>query len=199
MFRRITLAALAGVFAIGLASCAETPSEAPKEEAAAPAPEVKEPEGPFYEITKEEILSHPDWTSRNIMFKSAKLGDKTNSVQKNFGEFMATEPLGDLYRTIYDKGAYGVYTHQMTNELQKIELYSSFSDKVTDPKLKKLLASGDLEYMRQLFGPEEGLDVNPMTTGSESIYDSKGFRFVKYDLPGGIKVNSLLFSLMKKK
>ena len=45
----------------------------------------------------------------------------------------------------------------------------------------------------------EGLDVNSGTTGQESIYDAKGFRFVKYDLAGGVKVSALLFSKMPKK
>ena len=87
----------------------------------------------------------------------------------------------------------------MTGVLQKIEIYSRFAEKIKDAKLRRLLTTGNLDEMRKTFGPEQGQDVNPNTTGSESIYDDKGFRFVKYELPGGIKFSALLFSQMKKK
>jgi hypothetical protein len=197
MFYKITLAAFLGLVALTFSSCAE----APKEEPAPVATETKpaEPEGPFYDLTKDELLTHPDWTSRNITFMGAKIGDKTKDIEKNFGALDATEPLGDHYRSIYEKVSYAVYTHKMTGELQKIEIYSKAADKVKDPKLRKLLSGGNLDYMREILGPEEGLDVNPNTTGSETIYDAKGFRFVKYELPGGIKFNALLFQKMPKK
>jgi hypothetical protein len=127
----------------------------------------------------------------------AKIGDKTKDVEKNFGKLDATEPLGDFYRSIYDK-SFAIYTHKMTGELQRIEIYSHKPDRVKDAKLRRLLTGGDLDYMREILGPEEGLDVSPLTTGSESIYDAKGFRFVRYELPGNVKFNALLFSKIWK-
>lgn len=198
MFNRTTLVAILGMPFLLLVSCAE----APKEEAApvaVEAPKTPEPEGPFYELTKDDITNHPDWTSKNITFMGAKIGDKTTQVQKNFGAPDATEPVGDHYRTIFEKASYATYTHKMTGELQKIEIYSRFAEKIKDAKLRKLVSGGNLEYMREILGPEQGQDVNPNTTGIESIYDDKGFRLVKYELPGGVKFNALLFSQIKAK
>jgi hypothetical protein len=84
----------------------------------------------------------------------------------------------------------------MTGELQKIELYSRFAGQIADPKFKKLLSSGDLNYMREAFGMEESSELNLNTTGMEYIYDAKGFRFAEYMLATG-KMNSLLFSKIK--
>jgi hypothetical protein len=200
MFDNISPRFLFGALCIllcGFASCAEAPEDVPE-----PVVEAKvapEPVGPFYELTKDEITSHPDWTSKNITFLGARLGDKlTPELQKKFGKLKATEPLGDFYRSIYDEVSYALYSHKMTGQLQKIEIYPRYAEKIKDPRLRKLLTSGDLEYMREILGPEEGSDVSPMTTGAESVYDSRGFRFVKYDLPNGVKLDSLLFSQMKK-
>jgi hypothetical protein len=172
---------------------------APEEEEA-PAAEAKEaePQGPYYELTKDDITTHEGWTSRNITLLGAKIGDKTNAVSKNFGKLVVTEPMGDYYRTVYDDVSYAIYTHQMTGVLHKIEIYNRFAPKVKDANLRKMLSSGDVETVRKILGPEEGLDLNPSTTGEETIYDAKGFRFVKYNLEGGTKLESLLFSQMKK-
>ena len=189
MFRRLTMSATLGALILTASSCAE---EAPKEEAPAPvaADTAPKEEGPFYELTKDDITSHPDWTSMNVTFKGAKLGDKKLPDALSKGE--KTDPIGDHYRTIFEKSKFAIYTYKMTGELQKIEIYNA--DQVADPKLKKLLSSGDLKYMRDTFGMEETTEQNIFTNGMEFGYDSKGFRFVQYPQ----KVNGLLFSKIKK-
>jgi hypothetical protein len=179
-------------------SCAVEPTTEEEEQPAeSEAADSKPIEGPYYELTKDDITSHPDWTSMNIMLKGAKIGDKTTAVEKQLGALDKTEPVGpDHYRTAFEKSSYSVYTHKMTGELQKIELYSRFAGQIADPKFKKLLSSGDLNYMREAFGMEESSELNLNTTGMEYIYDAKGFRFAEYMLATG-KMNSLLFSKIK--
>ena len=62
MFRRITLSAMLGGLIL-TASCAEAPKE---EEAPVAKAAPAKVEGPFYELTKDEVTSHPDWTSMNV-------------------------------------------------------------------------------------------------------------------------------------
>src|SRR5688572_25551182 len=98
MFRRFTLSALLGVLIFTVASCAEET----KEETPAPAAETKpaEPEGPFYELTKDEITSHADWTSKNVTYKGVKIGEKSQSFEEKVGKFSGTDPIGGHYRAI---------------------------------------------------------------------------------------------------
>jgi hypothetical protein len=195
MLRRITLSAILG----GLILTASCAAEAPKEEEApvtdaAPA----KVEGPYYELTKDEVTSNPDWTSMNVTLKGAKIGDKTTAVEKAFGEAVKNDSIGGMfYRTIYEKSRFAIYTFQMSGELQKIEIYSHMADQIKDPKFKKLLSGGSLDYMREAFGMEEMAEMNADTTAMEYFYDAKGFRFAKYEM-GGNKVNALIFSKMKK-
>ena len=194
MFRRMTLSAILGGLIL-TASCAEAPKE---EEAPAPEAAPAKVEGPYYELTKDEVTSNPDWTSMNVTLKGAKIGDKTTAVEKAFGEAVKNDSIGGMfYRTIYEKSRFAIYTFQMSGELQKIEIYSYMADQIADPKFKKLLTGGSLDYMREAFGKEEGAELNPDTTAMEYFYDAKGFRFAKYEM-GGNKVNALLFSKMKK-
>jgi hypothetical protein len=194
MFRRLTLSATLGVL-IFAASCAETKTEEEPVEAPKAAPVE---EGPFYELTKDDITSHPDWTSKNITFKGAKIGDKRDAIEKALGKGEKTDVVGtDHYRTMFDKSSFAIYTFQMTGELQKIEIFGKSADQIADPKLKRLLSTGDLKFMRETFGMEELSEQNFNTTGMEYAYDAKGFRFVQY-MTGGQKVNSLLFSKIVK-
>jgi hypothetical protein len=190
------LAATLGVLLLA-ASCAEQPKadEAPAPAAdKAPAPEKVA--GPYYELTKDDVTSHPDWTSMNVTFKGAKIGD--TKVEKTLGKADKTEPVGvDHYRTIFDKSSFAIYTYKMTGELQKIEIFARLADQIADPKLKKLLSTGDLKYMREAFGMEEKAEVNFDTTAMEWYYDAKGFRFAEYNLTGQ-KVYSLIFFKIKK-
>lgn len=195
MFRRLTLSATLGAL-IFTASCAETKTEEAPEAAPAAAPVE---EGPFYELTKDEVTSHPDWTSKNITFKGLKIGDKGPAIKKALGEGEKTDNVSpDHYRTVFDKSGFAIYTFKMTSELQKIEIYSKSASQIADPKFKKLLSTGDLKFMREAFGMEEKSEQNPNSTGMEYFYDERGFRFVEYNL-GGQKVNALLFSKMVKK
>jgi hypothetical protein len=199
MFRRLALSATLGGLLLTVMSCAEEPQKKEGEPAPAAKAAPAEPEaaGPVYELTKDQITSHPDWTSMNIAFKGAKLGDKGSAIDKALGKGEKTEPIGPQYRTIYGKSSFAIYTFQNTGELQKIEIYGKIADQIADAKLRQLLSSGDLEFMRKTLGKEEMSEQNFNTTGMEYIYDAKGFRFVTYNL-GGQKVNSLLFSKVKK-
>lgn len=191
MFRGITLSAILGLLTITAASCAEPPTE----DETAPAPEVQapaEPEGPFYELTKEDITSHEGWTSMNVMFKGVKIGDKTTDVESNLGTFDKTDLVGEYYRTIYEKSSYAVYTQKMTGELVGIEIYTRSANLIADPKLKKLLSGGSLDQMHEILGMEDSAELNYNTTAMEYIYNSKGFRFAKYNL-GGTPVDALIF------
>jgi len=195
MFRRLTLSATLGALLLA-ASCAETKVEEAPDEAPAPAPVQ---EGPFYELTKDEITSHPDWTSKNITFKGLKIGDKGPAIEKALGKSDKIDNVSpEHYRSIYGQSSFAVYTFKNTTELQKIEIYGKIAGQIADPKFKKLLSTGDLKYMREAFGMEEKAEQNFNTTGMEYIYDSKGFRFVQYNT-GGQKVNALLFSKLVKK
>lgn len=195
MFRRFTLSATLGVLILTVASCAEPKTE----EAPAPAAAAKpaEPEGPYYEITKDDITSHADWTSRNITYKGVKIGDKSKSFEDKVGKFTATDTVGGThYRAVGEGTKFAIYTQKMTGELEKIEIYSSAADQVMDAKLKKLLSSGDLDYMHKEFGMEDSADFNIDTTAMEWSYKSKGFTFAKYDLKG-TKMNAIIFAKTK--
>lgn len=197
MFRRVTLSAALSVLILAV-SCAEAPTteEAPPQPTADSAPEKVE--GPYYELTKDDVTSHPDWTSMNLKFRGAKIGDKTTAVEKDLGKVDKSEMVGpDHYRTIFDKSSFAVYTHKMTGELLKIEIFGRIADQIADANLKKLLSSGDLAFMRKTFGMEEKSEINGDTTAMEYFYDAKGFRFAQYNL-GGVKVNSIVFSKIKK-
>jgi hypothetical protein len=101
MFKRLTLSAILGVLTLSAASCAEEK----KEETPAPAPvaaKPAEPEGPFYELTKDDITSHADWTSKNVTYKGVKIGDKSKPAEfeEKLGKFRATDAVGDHYRAV---------------------------------------------------------------------------------------------------
>jgi hypothetical protein len=196
MFRRLTLSAILGVLILTGASCAEEK----KEEAPAPATAAKaaEPEGPYYELTKDDITSHADWTSKNITYKGVKLGDKSKNFDEKVGKFVGTDPIGGNYRAVGEGTKFAIYTQKMTGELGIIEIYSVGAEQVADPKLKKLLTSGDLDYLHKEFGMEDSLDFNPDTTAMEWSYNSKGFKFAKYDLKG-VKMNAIQFAKVVKK
>ena len=92
MFKRVILLALVSTLILSLAGCGGgEPAQEAKPEAAAPAAAPAPPpkDEPVYELTKDDITSHSDWTSRNISFLGLKLGDKTNSFTKQM-----TLPLG---------------------------------------------------------------------------------------------------------
>jgi len=197
MFRRFIMSAILGVLTLTVASCAEEK----KDDTPAPAAAAKpaESEGPYYELTKDEITSHPDWTSKNITYKGVKIGDKTKNYEEKLGKFAGTDPVGSPvthYRAVGEGTRFAIYTQKMTNELEKIEIYSPAADQVADPKFKKLLSSGDLDYMRKEFGKEDSADFNPDTTAMEWSYNAKGFKFEKYDLKG-VKMNAIIFVKMK--
>jgi len=202
MFSRVMLLAALGTLILCLAGCGgdeEKKAESAPQPAAAPAPAPKpEEKVPIYELTKEEVTSHDGWTSRNISVLGVKLGDKTREVEKNLGNVENTRTLPEDYLTIYQGEGLFVYTFKLTGKARKMEVNQAFAKKVADPKLQKLLNSGDLKYMREVFGMEEGEAVqNADDNSTEYPYDSRGFRFVKFKV-GGKTLNAIRFIEIKK-
>jgi len=199
MFNRVSLLTLIGVVILVMAGCAAEPDKSAQPAAPAPPPKAAEPPPVLYELTKDQITSQPDWTSRNISILGAKLGDTTRNVEKNFGPLDNTRSLAEDYLTVYQGNGLFVYTFKLTGKARKFEVNEVFAKKVADEKLKKLLTSGDLKYMREIFGPEEGPAIeNTDDNATEYPYDSKGFRFIKYKITGGKTINTLAFSEMRK-
>src|SRR5262245_18700459 len=156
MFKRLVLLALFSILVLALPSCGgQTAPEKAKPAAATPPPKPAEPEGPFYELTKDQLTDHPDWTSRNITILGAKLGDRTTQVEKNFGKLDRGQNLRTDYLTIYQNNGLFVYTFPNTGKARRFEVNTRFAHKISDAKLKKLLSVGDLNSMRQALGMEE--------------------------------------------
>jgi hypothetical protein len=199
MFNRVILLALVSTLVLSLAGCGGgEPAPEAKPEAAAPAAPAPPPKAePVYELTKDDITSHPDWTSRNVSILGLKLGDKTNSFTKNLGDVENTRTLPEDYLTVHQRQGLFVYTFKITGKARKVEIYEPFAGKIVDPKFKKLLTGGDLKYMREAFGMEEGPAVeNAEDMSTEYPYPSKGFSFVKYKV-GGKTINALRFTEKK--
>src|SRR5262245_39353565 len=199
MFKRVLLFVVLSSLTLTLAGCggAEETKPAAQQEAAPP-PKPAEEQVPVYEITKDDITSHPGWTSRNISVLGVKLGDKTNQVQKNFGDLENTRTLPEDYLTVYQGQGIFVYTFKLTGKARKIEVNQTFAKKVADPKLQKLLTSGDLKTMRDVLGMEEGDPIqNTEDMSTEYPYDSRGFRFVRFKV-NGKTINALRLIELKK-
>ena len=201
MFNRVLLVTLASMVILSLAGCGGgQPAQQPAEQAAEPAPPPPPPAQPepVYELTKDAITSHADWTSRNVSILGVKLGDRTRDIQKNLGDVENTRTLPEDYLTVHQRQGLFVYTFKLTGKARKFEVYETFAAKIADPKFKKLLTSGDLKYMREAFGMEEGEPINNAEDmATEYSYDSKGFRFVQYKV-GGKTVNALRFTELKR-
>jgi hypothetical protein len=202
MLNRVMQLAALGMLILCLAGCGgdeERKAESAPQPAVAPAPAPKPEENvPVYELTKDDIVSHEGWTSRNISVLGVKLGDKTREVEKNLGTVENTRTLPEDYLTVYQGNGLFVYTFKLTGKARKIEVNQAFAKKIADTKLQKLLNSGDLKYMRELFGMEEGEAVqNADENSTEYPYDSRGFRFVKFKV-GGKTLNAIRFSEIKK-
>src|SRR5215813_4135488 len=200
MFKRIVLLAVFSIVIMFVSGCggAEENKQAAQQPAAAPAPKAEEEKVPMYEITKDDITSHLGWTSRNITVLGVKLGDRTRDVEKNLGAVENTRTLPEDYLTIYQGQGIFVYTFKLTGKARKIEVNQAFAKKVADPKLQKLLTSGDLKTMRDVLGMEEGEAVqNTEDNATEYPYDSRGFRFVKFKV-GGKTLNAIRFIELRK-
>ena len=199
MFNRVILLALVSTLILSLAGCGGAePAQPAQPEAAASAPAPPPKPEPVYELTKDDITSQPDWTSRNISFLGLKLGDRTNSFTKNLGDVENTRTLPEDYLTVHQRQGLFVYTFKVTGKARKVEVYEPFANKITDAKFKKLLTGGDLKYMREAFGMEEGEPVqNAEDMSTEYVYPSKGFSFVTFKV-GGKTINALRFVELKR-
>jgi hypothetical protein len=209
MFTRVMLFAVFSMLILCLAGCGggeeqKTESKEPPAATSAPAAKPAEENVPVYELTKDDITTHAGWTSRNVSLLGIKIGDKTREVEKNLGAVENTRTLPKTetepgyYLTIYQNNGVFVYTAQLTGKIQKIEIYDTFTKKMTDEKLKKLLTSGDLKTMHDVLGMEEGSPVeNTEDKATEYPYDSRGIRFVKFKVSGKT-VNALRLMPAKK-
>jgi len=194
------LLAISSMLILCLAGCGgggETQQATQQPAAQAPPPKPAEPPVELYELTKDNITSHKDWTSRNITVLGVKIGDKTRELEKNFGSVENTRTTPEEYLTIYQGNGLFVYTFKITGKVRKFEIYDVFAKKIADENLKKLLTTGDLKLMRQQFGMEEGVVDNSEDNATEYSYDSRGFRFVKFKVSGKT-INALRFSEFKK-
>ncbi len=201
MFNRVVLFTILSVVILSVTGCgnAEDSKQAAQPAAAsAPAPKPEEEKVPLYDITKDEITTHPGWTSRNISVLGVKLADRTRDVEKNLGAVENTRTLPEDYLTVYQGNGVFVYTFKLTGKARKIEVNQAFAKKVADTKLQKLLATGDVKTMREVLGMEEGEAIqNTDDNSTEYPYDSRGFRFVKFKV-GGKTLNAIRFVEMRK-
>jgi hypothetical protein len=199
MFKTVKLFAFLSVLVLGLAGCSGgEETKQVSEPAAAPPPKAEEQKVPVYELTKDDITSHADWTSRSISVLGVKLGDKTREVEKNLGAVENTRTLAEDYLTVYQNNGVFVYTFKNTGKVRRMEIYDTFAKKIVDDKLKKLLSSGDLKTMRDVLGMEEGSPIeNAEDEATEYPYDSRGFRFVKYKVKGKT-LNAIRFVEVRK-
>ena len=201
MLNRVMLLVVFSTLILCLAGCGgdeeKKAESAPAAAAPAPAPKPEE-KVEIYELTKDDIMSHSGWTSKNISVLGVKLGDRTREVEKNLGNVENTRTLPEDYLTVYQGNGVFVYTYKLTGRARKIEVNQAFGKKIADAKLQKLLNSGDLKYMREIFGMEEGDPVqNADDNSTEYPYDSRGFRFVKFKV-GGKTLNAIRFQELKK-
>jgi len=200
MFKRILPFTALFILLLSVAGCggAEEPKKAEQPAEAAPPPKPAEEAVPVYEITKDEITSHPGWTSRNASVLGVKLGDKTRDVEKELGAVENSRTLAEDYLTIHQGNGVFVYTFKITGKARRIEVNQAFAKKVADAKLQKLLNAGDVKTMREVLGMEEGAPVeNTDENSTEYPYDSRGFRFVKFKV-GGKTLNALRFVELRK-
>jgi hypothetical protein len=200
MFKRTMLFALVSIIVLCLGGCggAEPTQQASQPAEAPPPPKPKEePPATIYELTKDDITSHADWTSRNISILGVKLGDRTRDVEKNLGAVNNTRTLPEDYLTVYQDNGLFIYTFKITGRARKMEATEVFAKRIADAKLKKLLTGGDLKYMRELFGMEENVRENPEDNATEYAYDSRGFSFVQFKV-GNSTINALRFVDLKK-
>src|SRR5262245_53722641 len=124
MFNRVVLVALISTLILSLAGCGggQQPVEQKTENAAPPTPPPPPPEPvAIYELTKDDITSHPDWTSRNISILGVKLGDRTREVQKNLGDVDNTRTLPEDYLTVHQRQGLFVYTFKLTGKARRFE------------------------------------------------------------------------------
>ena len=201
MLKRVILLTVSSILVLCLAGCGgeEKKTESEPQPGAAPAPAPKpEEKVPVYDLTKDDLTSHEGWTSRNVSILGVKLGDRTRDVEKNLGNVENTRTLPEDYLTVYQGNGVFVYTFKLTGRARKIEVNQAFAKKIVDAKLQRLLNSGDLKYMREIFGMEEGDPIqNTEDNATEYAYDSRGFRFVKFKV-GGKTLNAIRFTELKK-
>lgn len=198
MFTRVPLLALVSMLILALAGCGggqENQQQAGQPAEPPPPPKPAE-QVPIYEITKDDITTHPDWTSRNISVLGVKLGDRTREVEKNLGELTNTRTGAEDYITAYKDGGIVIYTFKLTGKARKIEV-TQFLKGIRDEKVARLLSSGSLAAMREVLGQEEDTVQNEEESSTEYSYDSRGIRFVKYKVQGRT-INAIRFTELRR-
>jgi len=204
MFNRVMLFTMLSILILCLAGCGgDDTKPASQPAAAAPAPKPVEEKAPVYELTKDDVTTHEGWAGKNISVLGVKIGDKTREVEKDLGKMENTRTLKDdqnnnEYLTIYQGSGVFVYTTALTGKVRMLEINQNFEKKIADTKLQKLLNGGDVKYMHEVLGMEEGDPVqNADDMSTEYRYDSRGIRFVKFKVKGQT-INAIRFIEIKK-
>jgi len=198
MSNRARTLALVSTLILILAGCGggQDTAEQTAQPAAAPPPPAPVEQVPIYELTMDDITTHPEWTSRNIAALGVKLGDVTRNVEKNLGELTNTRTGPEEYITAYKGGGLVIYTFKLTGKARKLEI-TQFLTGIKDAKIARALSSGTQAAMREAFGMEEAMEENADDMSTEYSYDSRGFRFVKYKV-GARTISAIRFSEMKR-
>ena len=183
------LSILAMGLSVGIVACAPPPEPVVEEEAPPPPPPP-----PVFELTEVDLTDEePDFTSRNVSVLGVKVGDRTNDVGDVLGDIANTQTDVDDYITAYQDGGVVIYTFKLTGAARRIEITSLFSEDLVAVGLQDWLDDGDVDGLRELMGPEESIEENPDSDATEYVYDSRGIRFIQYDL-SGTEVNAIRFS-----
>ena len=192
MLKRVMLFGLLGAVAVALVACAPPPEPPAVEEEPAPPPP---PPPPVYELTEVDIIAEePEFTSRNIAILGVKVGDVTNDVGDLLGDIDNTITLEDDYKTAYQGGGLVVYTFKLTGIARRIEITAFLEEDLVAAPLQDWLDDGDVDQMRELMGEEEGKEEFPDNdNATEYVYDSRGIRFVTYDVDGFL-IHAIRFS-----
>jgi hypothetical protein len=184
MRKHLSLVAVLGAVAVGMAACAAPEPEEQPQIREAPA---ELPPEPTFEITEAAITEEaPEFTSANVMLFGTRLGDVTTSVAENFGEQSGeTASAPQDWVTPYHEGGLVVYTLKITGEARQFEITTTIADQIADPNLKAWLENGDPEQLRAWMGPEEEIvELRQNNNAVEYVYGDRGLTFINYHIDG---------------
>lgn len=160
-----------------LVNCSESPrTPAPPAQSSAGKSAEPAPPTTVHDLSKEDITSMPDITSRNISVEGVKLGDRTRDVDKLLGNPIKTETLPRHYRSAYrDHGIYLDFD-KFTGKVTSIYINTNYYKKAKGG-LSDLLAHGKLDLLKKSFG-ENPIESKPESNTTLWSYPEKGIQFV---------------------